>query len=91
MDESERKLLIDLAVIGCEKINPDNPLRVAASVAYLVDLYKFVDKYLVEYKEVMDGFISDPENYKGWGIKIANLQNELEMYHYLAKSKLGVG
>uniref|UniRef100_A0A6H1ZWI5 Uncharacterized protein n=1 Tax=viral metagenome TaxID=1070528 RepID=A0A6H1ZWI5_9ZZZZ len=82
--EEEKQLLIDLAVIGCEKVNPDNPLRVAVSVSSLVDVLIAAEKYLAEYDKIM----RSPASLKR-GADIATIQNEFEMYVTIARLKLG--
>ncbi len=80
----EDKLLIDLAIIGCKKINPDNPLRVAVSVACLVDVLVAAERYLAEYEAIM----YQPASYKRGG-DIAEIQNRFEAFVEIARGKLG--
>lgn len=89
LSEEDRKLLVDLAVIGCEKLCPDNPIRVAITSSCFADLLLAVERYLKGYNEIMGKLKTDPENYKGWGIQIAKLQNELEVYAIMVREKLG--
>ncbi len=81
---NEKELLVELAVIGCSKVNPENPLRVAVSIAHLVDLLLATEKYLDKYEQVM----KQPVTMKR-GSEIAELQNELEMFVKIARQKIG--
>ncbi len=90
--EYEQKLITDLARIGCERVNPENPLRVAVSVGYLVDLLLAVERYLPRFDEAMIGAGKAKKeglDTSGTVKKIQELQTELGMYATLARLKLG--
>ena len=85
---NEERLMIDLAKVSCDRIVKDNPLRVVVSVGYLYDVLVSVEKYLDDYKKIIDDFIKDHDTLNL--SKVAELHNELEMYAKLAREKLGV-
>ena len=92
--ETEKALLCQLAVIGCEKVCPDNPLRVAASVSYLVDLLVAVEHYLDRFDRLMMGAGQAKKEGMptlGTASKVSELHSELQMWASLARMKLGAG